>query len=56
MKVILETERLFLRLPDFVTKDDFDWAVREAAVKKRIVYLAILVMKGLLIGKGRNLP
>ncbi len=24
-----------IRLPDFVTKDDFDWAVREAAVKKK---------------------
>ena len=24
-----------IRLPDFVTKDDFDWAVREAAAKKK---------------------
>ena len=24
-----------IRLPDFVTKDDFDWAVKEAAVKKK---------------------
>ena len=24
-----------IRLPDFVTKEDFDWAVREAAVKKK---------------------
>lgn len=24
-----------IRLPDFVTKDDFDWAVREAEVKKK---------------------
>ncbi|MDY6361466.1 MAG: GyrI-like domain-containing protein, partial [Lachnospiraceae bacterium] len=24
-----------IRLPDFVTKDDFDWAVKEAAAKKK---------------------
>ena len=24
-----------IRLPDFVTKEDFDWAVREAAAKKK---------------------
>ena len=24
-----------IRLPDFVTKSDFDWAVREAAAKKK---------------------
>ena len=24
-----------IRLPDFVTKDDFDWAVRKAAAKKK---------------------
>ena len=24
-----------IRLPDFVTKDDFDWAVREATAKKK---------------------
>ena len=24
-----------IRLPDFVTKDDFDWAIREAAAKKK---------------------
>ena len=25
-----------IRLPDFVTKDDFDWAVKEAAAKKKL--------------------
>ena len=25
-----------IRLPDFVTKEDFDWAVSEAAVKKKL--------------------
>ena len=24
-----------IRLPDFVTKEDFNWAVREAAAKKK---------------------
>ena len=24
-----------IRLPDFVTKEDFDWAVREAMTKKK---------------------
>ena len=24
-----------IRLPDFVAKEDFDWAVREATVKKK---------------------
>ena len=27
-----------IRLPDFVTKKDFDWAVREATKKKNIDY------------------
>ena len=26
---------LFIRLPDFVTREDFDWAVRKATAKKK---------------------
>ena len=30
-----------IRLPDFVTREDFDWAVSEAAVKKKLDFSAV---------------
>ena len=30
-----------IRLPDFVTREDFDWAVSEAAAKKRLDFSAV---------------
>ena len=28
-----------IRLPDFVTKEDFDWAIEEATKKKKWIFL-----------------
>ena len=34
-----------IRLPDFVTRDDFDWAVSEAAAKKKLDFSAVEMLK-----------
>ena len=33
-----------IRLPDFVTRDDFEWAVEEATVKKKIDFSKVEFM------------
>ena len=33
-----------IRLPDFVTKDDFDWAVRKATAKKNRISLKLIFL------------
>ena len=34
-----------IRLPDFVTRDDFDWAVAEATTKKKLDFSAVELLK-----------
>lgn len=34
-----------IRLPDFVTQDDFDWAVAEATAKKKLDFSAVELLK-----------
>ena len=34
-----------IRLPDFVTRDDFDWAVSEAAAKKKLDFSAVELLR-----------
>ena len=34
-----------IRLPDFVTRDDFDWAVSEAAAKKKLDFSAVEMLR-----------
>ena len=34
-----------IRLPDFVTREDFDWAVSEAAVKKKLGFSAVELLR-----------
>lgn len=34
-----------IRLPDFVTRDDFDWAVAEATAKKKLDFSAVELLK-----------
>ena len=34
-----------IRLPDFVTLDDFDWAVAEATTKKKLDFSAVELLK-----------
>ena len=34
-----------IRLPDFVTRDDFDWAVSEAAAKKKLDFSAVEMLE-----------
>ena len=34
-----------IRLPDFVTREDFDWAVSEAAAKKKLDFLAVELLR-----------
>ena len=34
-----------IRLPDFVTRDDFDWAVAEATTKKKLNFSAVELLK-----------
>lgn len=34
-----------IRLPDFVTREDFDWAVSEAAAKKKLDFSAVELLR-----------
>ena len=34
-----------IHLPDFITREDFDWAVSEAAAKKRLDFSALELLK-----------
>ncbi|WP_294414477.1 GyrI-like domain-containing protein [uncultured Senegalimassilia sp.] len=34
-----------IRLPDFVTRDDFDWAISEAAAKKKLDFSVVEMLK-----------
>ena len=34
-----------IRLPDFVTRDDFDWVVSEAAAKKKLDFSAVEMLR-----------
>ena len=34
-----------IRLPDFVSRDDFDWAVAEATTKKKLDFSAVELLK-----------
>lgn len=34
-----------IRLPDFVTRDDFDWAVSEAAAKKKLNFSSVELLR-----------
>lgn len=34
-----------IRLPDFVTRDDFDWAVSEATAKKKLDFSAVELLR-----------
>lgn len=34
-----------IRLPDFVTREDFDWAVSEAATKKKLDFSAVELLR-----------
>ena len=34
-----------IRLPDFVTREDFDWAVSEAAAKKKLNFSAVELLR-----------
>ncbi|WP_425458723.1 GyrI-like domain-containing protein [Collinsella aerofaciens] len=34
-----------IRLPDFVSRDDFDWAVAEATAKKKLDFSAVELLK-----------
>ena len=61
---ILFSGSCVIRLPDFVTKDDFDWAVREATAKKKqdfskvefIIYDEGLCVQCMHIGSYDNEP
>lgn len=35
-----------IRLPDFVTREDFGWAVSEAAAKKKLDFSAVELLRG----------
>lgn len=40
-----------IRLPDFVTREDFDWAVSEAAAKKKLDFSAVELLE--VVSAGR---